>query len=279
MSYVIRNWLLKCYATFFMAIIAYMVVSPFFKYLEPFLDWDRWQSTYVSLQFSKIRFNAVLVSFKVSIIGTLVGCTVATLTAYALAVYEFRFKLTVMILLVIIMMIPFIVNVVPLFLTLKLAEQYLSFLTQVPVISFFTARSFSTLLPVLIPAFGVFVIKQYLESVLNKEMLEAARIEGAKEGRIFLRLVLPMLYPVIAIVALSQFAIIWNSYSISQFFVGDPIERGLAHTIVAGDAPFGPVTNGSLMLMNILVIVPIIILALLSRFILKFINADMISQE
>ena len=211
MNYQINNVLLKIYATCFMVIVAYLFIGQFFKYFEPFVDWNQWQDTFVALQYSKIRFYAIWTSFKISIVGTIVGCIIATLTAYALAVYHFRFRLTIMILLVITMMIPTFVNVIPLFLTLKLAGDYLSFLTEVPGVSFFMTRTFSTILPFLIPAFGVFVIKQYLESVLNKEMLEAARIEGATEMRIFLNLILPMLYPVVAVIALIQFAAIWNS--------------------------------------------------------------------
>ena len=279
MNYQLNSTIIKIYATCFMLIVAYLFIAQFLKYFEPFVDWDRWQESYVALQYSKIRFYAIWTSFKISLVGVFVGCVIATLTAYALAVYHFRFKLTVMILLVVTMMIPTFVNVIPLFLTLKLAGDHLEFLTNIPVISFFMTRSFSTILPVLIPAFGVFVIKQYLESVLNKEMLEAARIEGASEVRIFLNLVLPMLYPVIAVIALMQFAAIWNSYELSSFFVGEALERGLAHTLVAGDGAFLPSADGTTMLMNVLVVVPIIFLALLSKLIIKFINADMISQE
>ncbi|MCJ8312261.1 MAG: carbohydrate ABC transporter permease [Saccharospirillaceae bacterium] len=278
MNYLLKTGLAKIYVTIFMLYIAYLLVRPLSHFLAPFLDWNEWGETYYLLQSIKDNYINIWISLKITFIGTFVGCFLATLTAYPLAVYEFRFKITIMFLLVIIMMIPFIVNLIPMFLTLKLAEDYLSFIADIPVVSFFINRTLVTTVPFLIPAFGVFVIKQFIESVVNKEMLEAARIEGATERRIFFVLILPILFPVIAIIALIQFSGIWNSYELSLYFVGDESLRVLAHSVQSQPITIGaasPIT----FLNDILVFVPILFLASISGFIIKFINADLISQE
>jgi ABC-type glycerol-3-phosphate transport system permease component len=89
-------------------------------------------------------------------------------------------------------MVPFQILVVPLFIEIKY---------------FGWENSYTGLiLPGLINAFGVFMMRQYAEA-LPDELLEAARVDGASEPYIFLRIVLPLLAP--ALVSLGIIVFIW----------------------------------------------------------------------
>jgi len=67
------------------------------------------------------------------------------------------------------------------------------------------------LVPWLAPIFGVFLVRQYALSIPD-EMLEAARIDGATEGQIFRRIVLPGLQPILVTFALFVFIGSWNDF-------------------------------------------------------------------
>ncbi|MCJ8312510.1 MAG: carbohydrate ABC transporter permease [Saccharospirillaceae bacterium] len=279
MNYLQKQWILTIYTTFFMLVIAYIVINPFFKYFELFIDWDQWQNTYVQLKYAQPYYINLYNSLKITILGTVIGVVVATLTAYSLAIYQFKFKNIIMILLLVMLMIPSIIQIVPFLISIQLAKQYLDFVQQIPVLSILADHHLVLILPYMVPAFGVFIIKQYLESILNKEMLEAARIEGATEGKIFRTLILPMLYPAIAIVALIQFSTIWNSYELSIYTIGDDESKPLAHVVRNVGRFFGQGGFEAQIMNNLLVIVPIIFLIILSGLILKFINADLSAPE
>ncbi len=66
-------------------------------------------------------------------------------------------------------------------------------------------------LPGLATIFGIFLVRQYARSIPD-ELLEAARIDGAGEGRIFVQIVLPLLRPVIATLAIVTFLAAWNDF-------------------------------------------------------------------
>jgi multiple sugar transport system permease protein len=65
--------------------------------------------------------------------------------------------------------------------------------------------------PALATVFGIFLVRQYARSIPD-ELLEAARIDGAGEWRIFFRIVLPMLRPVLATLAVFTFMASWNDF-------------------------------------------------------------------
>jgi len=67
------------------------------------------------------------------------------------------------------------------------------------------------LVPVTASIFGIFLVRQYALSIPN-ELLEAARIDGASEGRIFLQIVVPVLTPILVTLALFTFLGVWNDF-------------------------------------------------------------------
>ena len=67
------------------------------------------------------------------------------------------------------------------------------------------------ILPFMVDAFNVFLMRQYI-SQLPIELEEAARVDGAGDWGIFLRIVLPLARPALAVVAINTFLVNWNSF-------------------------------------------------------------------
>ncbi|MBL8003664.1 MAG: carbohydrate ABC transporter permease [Candidatus Kapabacteria bacterium] len=82
------------------------------------------------------------------------------------------------------------------------------------------------ILPWLVSPFGIFLVKQYLESV-PKDIEEAARIDGASELRIIFRIVFPLCKPILSVLTVYIFLFHWNSFLFPFLFVSDPNLRTL----------------------------------------------------
>jgi ABC-type glycerol-3-phosphate transport system permease component len=114
------------------------------------------------------------------------------MAGYGFAKYRFPGRTALFLLVISTLMIPFQILVVPLFIEIKAFGWENSYVGLV--------------MPGLINAFGVFMMRQYAEE-LPDELLEAARVDGASEVFIFLRVVLPLLAP--ALVSLGIIVFIW----------------------------------------------------------------------
>jgi multiple sugar transport system permease protein len=89
----------------------------------------------------------------------------------------------------------------------------------------------SVLLPTLISPFGIYLCRIYAASSVPSETLEAGRIDGAGEGRLFLSLGLPMMAPALVTVFLLQFVATWNNFLLPFIMLSDsdtfPLTTGL----------------------------------------------------
>lgn len=102
-----------------------------------------------------------------------------------------------------------------------------------------TDTYWSVLLPSLVSPFGVYLCRIYAESAVPDTLLEAARVDGAGEGRIFFVVVLRIMSPALVTVLLFQFVYIWNNYLLPLVMLADdrkyPITLGLATWRTAAD--------------------------------------------
>lgn len=78
------------------------------------------------------------------------------------------------------------------------------------------------LLPGLTPAFGVFLFRQAMLRSVPDELIEAARIDGASEGRIYFELVLPLVRPMVGAFLLISFLGAWNNFIGPQIILQSP---------------------------------------------------------
>ena len=74
------------------------------------------------------------------------------------------------------------------------------------------------ILPFAVDAFGIFLVRQYVTQ-LPIELEEAARVDGATDWQIFREVALPLLKPVLAVVAIQAFLTNWNSFLFPLIFV------------------------------------------------------------
>lgn len=86
---------------------------------------------------------------------------------------------------------------------------------------------FAHILPLLSMPVGLFLLKQFIDQVPD-ELIEAAVVDGAGMARIYLRIILPMIKPAIATVAILSFQSVWNNTETSVLFVTNESMRNLA---------------------------------------------------
>lgn len=205
-------------------------------------------------------------SFKVAVPATILTSYFSALTAYALAVYKFKGKNVIFYTIVIFMMIPgqlSLIGFYNLISGLKLIDSYV---------------------PLIIPAIAapgtVFFLKQYLESVLPMSLLEAARIDGAKEISIFHKIVFPIMVPGVATMAIGGFIGNWNSYLIPLLLLNTPKKFTLPVMIASLNASKDIGTNQGAIYMALAVsIVPILIVfCFCSKYIISSISAGSVKE-
>jgi multiple sugar transport system permease protein len=145
------------------------------------------------LNFPQYFLNSVIVAVVVTL-GNLLFCS---LLGYALAKLNFPGKRTLFLAVLGMLMVPGMVTFVPQFVLISnmgLANSYAGLI-----------------LPFLAGPFGVFLMRQFLLSIPD-DLIEAARIDGAGEWRIFWRIVLPLCRPALATLAILTFLASWNNF-------------------------------------------------------------------
>lgn len=217
-------------------------------------------SKYVNL------FQGMWNSIKVAAPATLLSAYFSALTAYALAVYKFRGRNVIFYTIVIFMMIP----------------------GQLSLIGFYNLCSklklIDSYIPLIVPAIAapgtVFFLRQYVMSVLSPSLLEAARIDGAGELRIFHKIVLPIMGPGIATMAIGGFIGNWNSYLVPMILLNTPSKFTLPVQVASMNAVQDISTNkGAVYLALAISVIPILIVfCFCSRWIISSITAGGVKE-
>jgi len=166
----------------------------------------------------------------------------ATMAGYAFAKLHFPGGTLLFSIILGAIMIPTTALAIPTYLLFARAE-----LTNTP---------WAVILPSLVSPFGVYLMRVYAEGAVDDTLLEAARVDGAGEGRIFFRVVLRLLAPGFVTVLLFQLVATWNNYFLPLIMLNSaeyfPLTVGLAQwqaTSQSGSgsqALFSMVITGSL---------------------------------
>ena len=123
------------------------------------------------------------------------------------------------------------------------------------------------ILPSVATAYNFFLLRQFLVSY-PKELIEAGRVEGASEVRIFAKLVLPAMKPVLSTLVVLSFVSNWNDYFSALIYTTDESMRTLplALQTIAGGAGAAAIGNaGATSAATMLMTVPTVILFALSQ--------------
>ena len=140
---------------------------------------------------------AALNSVALAMLATLLGLALTVPAGYAFAKLRFRGKARLLQALLALVVVPTQVAMLPLFLMLK----------SVGLVNSYAG----VLAPWLAGVYGVLFVRQ-ATLALPDEMLDAARIDGASEWRVFTRIVLPLLRPVVVTLALFTFLASWSDF-------------------------------------------------------------------
>ncbi|MEE8815234.1 MAG: carbohydrate ABC transporter permease [Lachnospiraceae bacterium] len=122
----------------------------------------------------------------------------STMTAYAIHAYHFKGRQAMYTTILAVMMIP----------TQVTALGFVQLLTKMNLMD----NYLGLILPSIAAPATFFYMKQYMDSVLSPSLIEAARMDGAGEFRIFNTIVLPLMKPAIAVQAIFTFVANWNNY-------------------------------------------------------------------
>ena len=152
---------------------------------------------FVRYLFETLDFGRYLVNTLVVVAIGFGGLVLMAMAGYAFAKFRFRGRGAMFALVLSTMMIPVQVTMIPTYLVLARIG-----LTNTLV---------GIALPTLVSAFGIFLFRQFM-STLPDEVLEAARLDGASELRVFRSVVLPMSRPILAVQAVLTFIAGWNSF-------------------------------------------------------------------
>lgn len=136
-------------------------------------------------------------SLIVSILTIVLSLFFSSMVGYAMAVYDFKGKNFLFLIVVFIIMVPFEILMLPLY----------QLMTSLRLIDTYTG----IILPGIVSASAVFFFRQYAMG-LPRELMDAARIDGATEYGIFFRVMLPLMTPSLAAMAILQGLFSWNNF-------------------------------------------------------------------
>ena len=154
---------------------------------------ENYTEAFQMYNYMRYFMNSVIVTTVATILTLLIN----SMAAYAFAKYNFRGRDGLFVMTLAMIMIPLQVILIPIYLvvsSLGLVNTY-----------------WGMIIPAAATPTGVFIIRQYMLTIPD-ELIEAARIDGSGEFRIFARIVLPLCRPALAVVAIFSILWRWNDF-------------------------------------------------------------------
>lgn len=179
----------------------------------------------------------------VAIISTVITVVINTMAGYAFAKYDFPFRNAIFVLFIATLMLPLEVIMIPIFQVVKTFGMYNSL--------------WGIIIPPAATPTGVFLARQYFLSVPN-ELLEAARIDGATERRIFMQLILPIAKPVMSVLAIFSFMWRWNDFMWPLLVIRDMDKYTVQLALANFNGQFS-VDWSSLLAMAVVSMIPVLV--------------------
>ena len=152
---------------------------------------------YIDL-FQKVNFgrpflNSVIVSLSTTFLSVLI----ATMAGYGFAKFHFKNKNILFLVILGTIMVPGQITMIPVFLLL----------TQLNLLNTY----WGLILPAIANAFNIFFMRQFISGIPD-ELIEAAKMDGAHEGWIFFKVILPLARPAMAAITIFTFTGSWNNF-------------------------------------------------------------------
>ena len=216
------------------------------------LDNVSWLLTYQDGIFPRWAINSVIYAVVTASLSTLLS----TMAGFVFAKYDFVGKRAIFVLILGSLMVPSAALVLPIFLVVK----------ELGLINTYAG----VIVPLLANPFGVYFMRTYIGGAIPDELLDAARVDGATELRLFTRIILRVVAPGLFTLFLLTFVGVWNNFLLPLVILSDdhlfPLTLGLAvwnstaHTTGSGQPLYPLVITGALFS-----ILPLIVLFLYVR--------------
>lgn len=163
-----------------------------------------------SIPFTRYFFNSVVVA----VVTLLTVVLVSTMAGYVLSKHKFHFKGLIMgSIMIALMFVPEMV----------LIPRYL-IVSKLGILNTYYAH----ILPFVASPIAVFLMKQFIDQIPDS-LLEAAKLDGAKDMYIFLRIVIPLTWPAVATVCIITFQSVFQDVTTSTYYVTKDMLRTMAY--------------------------------------------------
>lgn len=162
------------------------------KWLPEKLHFENYTEIWGAEQFKTYFLNSLVVAITV----TFATIFLASLTGYGLSKFDFPGRQVIFLFILSTMMVPFQVIAIPLYIIVR----YFGWIDTYQ----------GLIIPGALTGFGVFFMKQYIQTISN-EFIDVARIDGCSEFGIFWRIILPLSKPALAALGILTFLGSWNN--------------------------------------------------------------------
>ena len=178
-------------------------------------------------------------SLYVSVLGTIGAVFFCSMCAYGFFAYQFRGKNVIFGIMIASMMVPPVLTLIPFFLTVR----FLGILDT----------HFALWFPGVANAFGIFLIRQYMTSSITRDLLDAAKVDGASDFRVYWSVVLPLIKPALATLAIVMFIGLWNNFLMPLIVLSTPekyvLTLALRSVQSLANSPWGAIMLGTFLSM------------------------------
>lgn len=213
--------------------------------------------TDASINIPRGMLNSFIIAAATSVLATYFSA----LTAYGIHAYDFKLKGVAFTFIMAVMVIPNQVAATGFY--------------QMCVKLGWTNNYIPLILPGVAAPVVFFYMKQYMESVLPMEIIDAARVDGSGEFRTFNTIILPMLKPALAVQLIFNFVQSWNNYFMPALLL-DKAEMKTVPLMIAQlrSANYSKFDMGKVYMFILLAILPVVVVYIcLSKFIIKGVTA------
>jgi len=217
--------------------------------------WEQYQRLFLGYKFKGLTLSVpYLAYYRNTVFVTLASLVLVLLTdalaAFAFAKYNFRGKNALFWLMIGTMLLPVYATLIPTF----------WLFSKIGLINTYHALIW----PGVIDAYGIFLLRQYMESIPN-ELIDAARVDGAGPFRIFWQIIVPLSRPALGTLAIFRFLFVWNDYLWPLVVLRKEEMFTLAVGIANMQLRQGMVVWGSQMAASVLATLPVIIIVVLMQ--------------
>ncbi|GAA4431888.1 carbohydrate ABC transporter permease [Georgenia halophila] len=157
------------------------------------LQWQNYAELFERAPFGHFILNSIIVAGGI----TLAHMIFDPLVGYVFAKFRFPLRNTLFLLLLVTLMVPLFVRMIPLY-------------TMMSNIGWINTHQ-GLIAPFLMDAFGIFLMRQFIQPIPD-DLMHAARIDGASELRIYVKVILPQVKPALAVLGLFTFVFQWNEF-------------------------------------------------------------------